>query len=313
MKNHMCAVLLLAASAAPAVAQTSETISRKQQASEKQAAEGTAVFERQVKIVGNKRERVAVEARITAGAPYSAESVTESTQVLADGNRINSKVTTRIYRDTEGRTRRDQINEGGAVESTFIVDPVTDTSYVFDPGVRESLTGMDSARTAEGNTTVSRTTFKGNVNLFVAGEIAPESGTEARTKAEDEAHLKMGMATMARRATIERPSSDGQSVREELGMSTIEGLAAKGTRTTTTTIPAGAIGNLQPIVVVSEEWFSPDLQVLVLTKHSDPRAGETVYRLLNVVRAEPDHALFAMPADENAGKSFIRAPEQNIR
>jgi hypothetical protein len=311
MKNHMFAVLLLATSAAPAVAQTSETISRRPHASEKQAAEETAVFERQVKIVGNMRERVAVEARTTAGAPYSAEAVTESTQVLADGNRINRKVTTRIYRDTEGRTRRDQINESGAVESTFIVDPVADTSYVFDPGVRETLTGMDSARTADGHTAFSKATFKGNVNFVVAGEIGPESGTEARTKAEGEAHVKMGMATTARHAVIERPS-DGQSVREALGSSTLEGLTATGTRTTTT-IPAGAIGNLQPIVVVSEEWFSPDLQVLVLTKHSDPRSGETVYRLLNVVRAEPDRTLFAMPADENAGKSGIRVPEENVR
>jgi hypothetical protein len=119
------------------------------------------------------------------------------------------------------------------------------------------------------------------------------------------------MATTARHAVIERPS-DGQSVREALGSSTLEGLTATGTRTTTT-IPAGAIGNLQPIVVVSEEWFSPDLQVLVLTKHSDPRSGETVYRLLNVVRAEPDRTLVAMPADENAGKSGIRVPEENVR
>ena len=96
-------------------------------------------------------------------------------------------------------------------------------------------------------------------------------------------------------------AEDGQSVREDLGTSTIEGLPATGTRTTTT-IAAGAIGNVQPIKIVSEEWFSPDLQVLVLTKHNDPRSGETVYRLLNVVRAEPDPSLFAVPADEPIGK-----------
>jgi hypothetical protein len=84
--------------------------------------------------------------------------------------------------------------------------------------------------------------------------------------------------------------------RQDLGERIIEGVNAHGTRTTTT-IPAGAIGNDQPLRIVSEEWFSPELQVLVLTKHSDPRSGETTYALSNIVRAEPDRALFEIPAD----------------
>jgi hypothetical protein len=47
---------------------------------------------------------------------------------------------------------------------------------------------------------------------------------------------------------------------------------------------------------VSEEWFSPELQVLVLTKHSDPRVGETTYRLGNISRTEPAKSLFELPA-----------------
>jgi hypothetical protein len=119
----------------------------------------------------------------------------------------------------------------------------------------------------------------------------------------DEAKLKAEIDAMEPRPALER-TPEGQAVREDLGTSTIEGLTATGTRVTTT-IPAGAIGNLQPIKVVSEEWFSPELQVMLLTRHSDPRAGETVYRLLNVVRAEPDRSLFTMPADE---KGLPRSP-----
>ncbi len=103
-------------------------------------------------------------------------------------------------------------------------------------------------------------------------------------------------------------SRNGQVAHEDLGTSTIEGVTATGTLTTTT-IPAGAIGNLQPIKVVSEEWFSPELKVLVLTKHSDPRTGETVYRLVNIVRAEPDASLFVVPAEHNLRKSEIKSPE----
>ena len=82
-------------------------------------------------------------------------------------------------------------------------------------------------------------------------------------------------------------------------------MIATGTRTTTT-IAAGTIGNEQPILVVSEQWFSPDLKVLVMTKHSDPRNGETTYRVMNVVQAEPARSLFEVPADYTLKDSVIR-------
>jgi len=63
------------------------------------------------------------------------------------------------------------------------------------------------------------------------------------------------------------------------------------------TIQANAIGNQAPIVIVSERWYSPELQVVVLTRRSDPRFGETVYRLVNIVRAEPSTDLFEIPSD----------------
>ena len=59
---------------------------------------------------------------------------------------------------------------------------------------------------------------------------------------------------------------------------------------------------------MSEQWFSPDLQVLVMTKHSDPRQGETTYRLSNIVRAEPDRSLFMVPSDYTFKESGIREP-----
>ena len=73
-------------------------------------------------------------------------------------------------------------------------------------------------------------------------------------------------------------------------------MKADGT-VTTHTIPAGAIGNEKPIVVASERWFSPELHVVVFAKTTDPRVGETVYRLTNVKRAEPPSELFKVPAD----------------
>ncbi|MBV9959710.1 MAG: hypothetical protein JO360_14900, partial [Acidobacteria bacterium] len=83
---------------------------------------------------------------------------------------------------------------------------------------------------------------------------------------------------------------------ESLGTKSIEGIEAEGTRATIT-IPAGQIGNDRPIEIVSERWFSNALQVVVMSKHSDPRIGDSVYRLTNLKRTEPDASLFKVPSD----------------
>jgi hypothetical protein len=84
--------------------------------------------------------------------------------------------------------------------------------------------------------------------------------------------------------------------KESLGTQTIEGVPADGTRTTLT-IPAGAMGNERPIDVVTEQWYSKQLQTMVMTKTTDPRMGETVYKLTNIKLEEPAASLFTVPAD----------------
>ena len=83
---------------------------------------------------------------------------------------------------------------------------------------------------------------------------------------------------------------------EALGKQVIDGVQAEGTRTTIT-IPAGEIGNERDIDIVNERWYSPELQTVVMSKHTDPRMGETVYRLTNIRRGDPLPALFQIPAD----------------
>jgi hypothetical protein len=90
---------------------------------------------------------------------------------------------------------------------------------------------------------------------------------------------------------------------------TIEGIPVEG-RKRTTTIPAGQIGNELPITITSEEWSSPDLKILVLTRYSDPRMGDSSYRLINIVRAEPDPSLFQVPPGYTIKETGIRRNEQ---
>ncbi|HZF38566.1 MAG TPA: energy transducer TonB, partial [Blastocatellia bacterium] len=83
---------------------------------------------------------------------------------------------------------------------------------------------------------------------------------------------------------------------EQLGKQMIEGVECEGTRTVTT-LPIGAIGNEHPIETVGETWYSPELGMMILTKRSDPRFGESTYRVTNISRSEPDAELFQVPAD----------------
>jgi hypothetical protein len=306
MKPRTWIAIMAIGLAVPAAAQTGVRSRGGVPADEaKVLLEKLASLERENQMVGEVRSRMAVEARVTPGKPYSADAITESIQVLADGNRIIRKSTARMYRDGEGRTRREQINDSGVVESISIVDPVARTSFVLQPESRTAYHGgvaVMSMKMLE-----EQAQFKRSAETVAMADRAKAEGAlvELEKKVEQQVALPRSPApTHGRRGRL-APAAAGETVREELGTQTVEGVAATGTRTTTT-IAAGAIGNLQPIKVVSEQWFSTDLLVLLLTKHSDPRSGETTYRLVNIVRAEPDRSLFTVPADYTVKGSGIR-------
>lgn len=72
--------------------------------------------------------------------------------------------------------------------------------------------------------------------------------------------------------------------------------AATGTRTEHT-IPAGRMGNEQPINVTSEQWGSEELGVTVSSTLHDPIIGDTQFHLSQIERSEPDPTLFVVPSD----------------
>ena len=73
-------------------------------------------------------------------------------------------------------------------------------------------------------------------------------------------------------------------------------MRAEGTRTTTT-IPAGAFGNVRPIEVVNERWYSPELRLVLESRRTDPRSGTVEYQVTTLVRGEPPVELFQVPTD----------------
>lgn len=242
--------------------------------------------------------RVPMESQTVKGAPYSAEVVTESVQVLPDGNRIIRKSTGRVYRDSQGRTRREDDREPGVVGSVSVSDPVANASFSLDPAARIAW----------------KTGFR------TAGAIAmrmPPPPPPAPADPADLERRKVANATVIPGGALARGGGAGgykmadpawQEKTEKLPARNIEGVMAEGTRVTRT-IPAGAIGNEQPIVTVTEEWRSPELHVLVLTRTSDPRSGESTYRLMNINRAEPNQTWFEVPADYTVRESGINKLE----
>lgn len=210
------------------------------------------------------------------GAPYSAEAVTETTQVLADGNRIMNSRSSMQYRDGMGRERREETlmgpaGQGPTPKIVFISDPVANTNLTLNP----------QERTAEKMPGVT-------VRRGVSQRI--ELGTPGAAPA------TIGPIKLSSRMILNGQPDQGTVKTEDLGSKFIEGVSANGTRITHT-IPAGQIGNLHPIQIVDESWFSPELHMTVMSTHNDPREGETIYRLANIVRAEPDPTLFQPPAD----------------
>jgi len=241
--------------------------------------------------------------KVVKGAPYSAQAVTESTQVLADGNRIVRKTTASIYRDSEGRTRHEQTLGGvGSYQTASkqviaINDPVGGAHYMLDPENKIAHKMMPPpgafkrSRDGEG----------------VGVHVQSSSATTSSDQPAPPAMLHEGGRFNVQTAK----SGDDDSSRkvESLGKQTFDGVEAEGTRITHT-IAAGEIGNDQPINLVMERWYSPELQVVVMMKHSDPRNGENVYKLVNINRSEPAESLFKVPSDytvkEGGGKPGMR-------
>lgn len=204
--------------------------------------------------------------KVVKGLPFSAVAVSESTQTLADGNRITRKTQTNLYRDSQGRFRKEvtlpaigPLAASGQPHSLVMIsDPVAGTGYVLQ--VNEKVARKMPAPGQPGG---------GGPKGGPRGEIGYR----------------------------EFKGASNMSVKKDsLGTQVINGLSAEGTRLTRTIAP-GEIGNEKAITVVSERWYSTDLQMEVKSTHSDPRFGETTYTLTNVQRQEPAAALFTVPAD----------------
>src|ERR1700682_1576121 len=213
--------------------------------------------------------------KVVKGAPFLATADSDTTQTLQDGTTIHRTTSSTLYRDGQGRVRREVSLSGfGPLQASgkphtmiTIGDPVADVHYFLDPEKR------------------------------VAHKMTPHKGGKGGVLSDGKAQAFE--QKMQQRMAKEEAS--GEIKKESLGTQPINGVNAEGTRITRT-IPAGQIGNDKPIQILFERWYSPDLQIVVKSTRTDPRFGTTTYTLTNVQRAEPAAALFTAPSNNREKK-----------
>ena len=207
------------------------------------------------------------EGKTVTGIPLTAQIMVTHENTLADGNHIYRTEQETIYRDSQGRTRREMTVYAatpatGAVKHTIIMinDPVSGNRYMLDP-TNKTARQMPADR-------------------------------------HDHAHSPKGAQKGPDGPMMDavRGALSKNVQRDQLGTKAIDGYQATGERVTRT-IPAGEIGNEKPIDVVTERWVSTDLQLPLLAVHSDPLMGTATTKVTGVTRGEPDASLFQVPSD----------------
>ena len=220
-----------------------------------------------------------LERVLVTGQPYSADRVSEHIQTLTNGAHIDQKrEVSRLYRDSEGRTRTERLVFLGTAGRIGAKDTATKLIHIYDP-----VSGCS----------YSLDTQKGIAHRFtVSVPDPPKPGPSVGILAPPPQSQPVAGGAAAKNSVLARR----QMKREPLGTNVIDGVQVEGTRITMTT-PTGAEGNDRRLNRVCEVWHSGELKITMLSKCSDPRFGSATLRMENLERSEPDAALFQVPAD----------------
>ena len=266
---------------------------------------GAMAMEQGLGPIGGMRVMDTMNDEVVKGVPFSGTLRTESTRVFADGNRIHQEGSSKMWRDKDGRTRTEaeiMLPPGLAQQPPTLItisDPVAKVRYVLEPEKKIArklpfapefeLHRMSGPVTAAG---------PGMMNIAVAPPPEGAGAPEHRSN------------VMFYSIRSKQTKDDAKS--ESLGERDFDGVRATGTRLTTT-IPAGEISNDRPIEIVSEQWYAKSLKTTVMTKHSDPWAGDFTSRLTEISTNDPDPGLFAVPSgygivEDKIGDELLVAP-----
>lgn len=210
--------------------------------------------------------------RLVRGAPYSALGTSETVTTAADGSKVVRQNTLRMWRDSDGRTRSEYSLT--SIAGPTPVEINSKLTVIDDPTTRERYVLQPDGRVTVIPISPCR------------AEPSPEPDLTVGPPRPPNLHLR-----------VSRPV--------RLGERTVNGEPATGTRVEAT-IPAGAMGNEEPVKMSAEQWYGTDLKVVVEATYRDPRQGETRYQLRDIQRAEPDASLFRVPDATSTSQKPVR-------
>ncbi|MGO9317642.1 MAG: hypothetical protein ACLPXT_06605 [Terracidiphilus sp.] len=191
------------------------------------------------------------------GAPYSCKAITVKEKTLTDGTRITETFVELIWRDAEGRTRKELIqhtDSGAEYRSIIITDPVGGM-------YRKWTEGYPSAE-----------------QMVHIWPLPPNQRVTAPPSP-----INSGK-------TESRPGFRNKVLTPQ----EINGVYAEGSRWVRTTQLTEEISK-RVIEVTNELWISPELRIIMRHIHDDPQTGKEDTEVTDVVRGDPDPALFQAP------------------
>ena len=192
-------------------------------------------------------------------APFTLTLATEWSRPLANGGSFTLANERRIARDANGRIYQERwilVPKGGKVKSEMNVRQVSSPA---DHTTRNCYTAPKACEVI-------------GFRLSSDAVYRPPTGT-----------------------TGALPDNRGFYQHEDLGVSNLAGVDVNGYKETTT-LNAGVLGNDQPMVTLREFWYSSRLGISLSSKVDDPQSGRQVFTVKELSTAEPDPALFDVPA-----------------
>jgi hypothetical protein len=224
---------------------------------------------------------------IERGMPYSGVRVVQHVMIFPDGNRKEEGSSTKEWRDSEGRSRKDvtwtendSIN--GVVTVCVIEDPVSLVRYIWKVATAQK-------------TVVTETHYKMEGQVTEVWPHAPDHKIEPKPG--------VTIVTLRPQQNLNADSND-----KTLGPEYINGVYATGTRSVEAILP-GRGGNEtdHPVNRVDEFWMAPDLGMVVKTFLDDGSGFTERSELKNIDRSEPELSVFLPPA----GLPKREAPESD--
>ncbi|HEY2399286.1 MAG TPA: hypothetical protein VGI23_02975 [Steroidobacteraceae bacterium] len=207
----------------------------------------------------------APEIQAVIGAPFSDTAVEETTRVMQDGTRFVHSLTTRHYRSGQGSVRS---------ERELPIPGPSDQPHTIVT-INNKVTGE-------------------LVSLFPSGKMASVMQRTGMKVVDTPVTLPEIRTTFAGMRI--GPTDPGWSAPVSLGEKTLDGVHVVGSQRAYT-VAAGKVGNSKAVTVTVQQWSSPELGIIVDKLVSSTTGGQFHYHLTQLTQAEPDAALFTVPAD----------------